>query len=297
MYKLRFFLLLILLYGCSTDKPDDPIDDPIDNPVFDFTIIKISNLSSEMEETSGLINFNGRIITHNDGGGDPNLYEIDLVSGEVKRTVAITNASNIDWEDVAQDDEYIYLCDIGNNSNTRQDQVIYKIDKGDYLNNNSVTAEKITISYTEQTDFSKTERSTNFDAEAVVSVGNNLFLFTKNWGDLKTTVYKIPKEKGSYELSGIDSYNMQGLITGADHNEKTNVIILTGYVDFSPFIVKLSDFPQDNPLGGLVEKKSASVPGSIQIEGVAANPDGTYYISAEKLSALSAVLYKMTLAD
>jgi hypothetical protein len=33
----------------------------------------------------------------------------------VLRTVAITNATNVDWEDIAQDASYIYIGDIGNN--------------------------------------------------------------------------------------------------------------------------------------------------------------------------------------
>ena len=58
--------------------------------------------------------------------------------------------------------------------------------------------------------------------------------------------------------------------------------------------MQLSDFSQNNPLDGKVEKKNLNLSGSIQIEGIAANPDGSYYISAEELRGLPAVLYKMT---
>ena len=64
----------------------------------------------------------------------------------------------------------------------------------------------------------KSNKETNFDAEAVVSIGNNLFLFTKNWGDLKTSVYKVPKEKGVYKLKTIGSYHINGLVAGATDN-------------------------------------------------------------------------------
>jgi hypothetical protein len=47
--------------------------------------------------------YNNNIITHNDSGGQANLYEINASTGAVLRTVAITNATNVDWEDIAQD--------------------------------------------------------------------------------------------------------------------------------------------------------------------------------------------------
>ncbi|MCD6544741.1 MAG: hypothetical protein J7K34_09555 [Flavobacteriaceae bacterium] len=74
---------------------------------------------------SGIINFDGRIITHNDSGGEHALYEIDILNGSVKRTVIIKNAQNKDWEDICQDDNFIYICDIGNNSNNRNIQSNY----------------------------------------------------------------------------------------------------------------------------------------------------------------------------
>jgi hypothetical protein len=291
MNTLKIFLLVFIFYNCQSDNNFDNIN----NPNQKITIDKITNLSPVIDETSGLINFNGKIITHNDSGGDPALYEIDISNGDIIRIVTISNATNVDMEDIAQDDNFIYICDIGNNSNKRKDQTIYKISKSDYLANNDVIAEKITFSYKEQTDFTSSNQSTNFDAEAVVNINNNLFLFTKNWGDLKTSVYKLPKLEGDHELTRIDTYNINGLITGADYNSNTRSVFLTGYSDFKPFVVQLSDFSQNNPLDGKVEKKNLSVSGSIQIEGIAANPDGSYYISAEELRGLPAVLYKMTL--
>ena len=290
MYLLRVIILIVLLSNCQTDDSKEPVIN-IDS------VVTVTNLSSKVDETSGLINFNNRLITHNDGGDSPNLYEISISTGDVIRTVAVTNAINVDMEDIAQDENYIYLCDVGNNSNNRKDQTIYKISKTDYLAKENVNAEIITISYNEQTDFTKTNRTTNFDAEAVISVGSSLFLFTKNWGDLNTSVYKIPKVKGNYKLTKIDNYSINGLITGADYNINTNTIVLTGYSNFKPFIVKLTDFSQNNPLDGKVEKKSINVNGSAQIEGISANPDNSYYLSAEGSLGLPPVLYKMTLSD
>jgi hypothetical protein len=299
MNLLKFVFLVVVFWNCQTNDSMDMVRNfgAVTRTNQKITISKITNLNAVINETSGLINFNGRLITHNDSGGEPALYEIDITNGNIIRTVTISNAKNKDIEDIAQDDDFIYLCDIGNNSNKRKDQTIYKINKSDYLTNDEVVAEKITFSYKEQTNFTRSNQKTNFDAEAVVNINENLFLFTKNWGDLKTSVYRIPKEKGNYKLTRIDSYNINGLITGADYNTITKSVILTGYLNFIPFIVRLSDFSQNNPLDGKIEKKTLDVNGSIQIEGIASNPDGTYYISAEEFRGIPAVLYKLTLDD
>lgn len=256
-------------------------------------ITKVVDLSSTINETSGLINFDGKIITHNDSGSEPILYEININSGEINREVRISNVNAIDIEDIAQDENFIYVCDIGNNSNDRKDQAIYKISKNDYLDKNEVEAEVISISYKEQIDFSKTDKATNFDAEAVVVMGDELFLFTKNWGDLRTSVYRIPTQMGTYEITAVDSYDIEGLITGADYKQTGNTIILTGYSGFIPFVVQLSEFTADNPLNGTIDKNSIALTGSRQIEAIAANPDGSYYISAEESLGFPAVLYGM----
>ena len=137
-----FFVLMFLSCG-NTDAIDalrlgneepiiiDVIDEGTKNNI---EVVKVVNLSSVVKETSGLINFDGRLITHNDSGSEPILYEININSGEINREVKISNVNAIDIEDIAQDENFIYVCDIGNNSNDRKDQAIYKISKNDYVN-------------------------------------------------------------------------------------------------------------------------------------------------------------------
>ncbi|NND15889.1 MAG: hypothetical protein HKN89_06150, partial [Eudoraea sp.] len=59
-------------------------------------------LPSEVWETSGLLFYNNELITHNDSGNEANLFVIDTLSRAISRTVVISNAQNIDWEDMAQ---------------------------------------------------------------------------------------------------------------------------------------------------------------------------------------------------
>src|SRR5690606_14700262 len=74
-----------------------------------------------LDETSGLLFYNNTFITHTDSGGKAELYEVNPTTGAITRTVEITNATNGDWEDIAQDSTHIYIGDIGNNSGDRTD--------------------------------------------------------------------------------------------------------------------------------------------------------------------------------
>ena len=58
-------------------------------------------MPERVKETSGLLFLDGKIMTHNDSGDAANLYEIDSLSGIIVRTISISNATNIDWEDMA----------------------------------------------------------------------------------------------------------------------------------------------------------------------------------------------------
>ena len=61
----------------------------------EFSLIEKYELPTDINETSGLIFFNGKLITHNDSGDNAKLYEIDTISGSISRSIAITNANNI----------------------------------------------------------------------------------------------------------------------------------------------------------------------------------------------------------
>ena len=71
------------------------------------TATEITNLQTpDLDETSGLVFYNDKIITHNNSGNEGNLYEISGTTGTIIRTVTITNSTNVDWEDITQDASY-----------------------------------------------------------------------------------------------------------------------------------------------------------------------------------------------
>ena len=246
-------------------------------------------LPDEVKETSGLIFYNNKIITHNDSGDTANLYEIDSLSGNVTRTITINNASHIDWEDITQDDTHIFVADIGNNNGNRTDLKIYKILKDDYKNSISITAEIITFSYEDQTNFNSSNTH-NFDSEAIVVYQNNLLIFTKNRGNLKTNVYLIPKSAGNYSATKVSTYNVEGLITGATYNSSDNSFMLSGYTSaLFPFLIYVD---HNRNTGNDIFNNGAEkidltqqIGQGSQIEGITAFHQDKYYLSREEVSS------------
>lgn len=243
------------------------------------------NLPDETKETSGLLFFDSKIITHNDSGNQPNLYEIDSLSGNLLRTVNVHNATNIDWEDITEDENHIYIADIGNNNGNRTDLKIYKILKSDFKNSTSVSADIISFSYEDQTNFDSKPNGSNFDAESIVIYNNSILIFTKNWNDLKTNVYKTPLIKGNYLAKKVSSANVDGLITGGVYNDDR--FFLTGYdTTLTPFLIYIS--PNRKPgedifFSGFnkISLENELGQGS-QLEGITnIGFTGNYYISRE----------------
>jgi len=245
-------------------------------------------LPEKVKETSGLLFLDGKIITHNDSGDAANLYEIDSLSGAILRTVSISNATNVDWEDLAENDTHIFIADIGNNNGNREDLKIYTILKSDFKESNTVSAETISFSYEDQTAFSNQPNSSNFDAEGIVIYENQILIFTKNWADLKTNVYKIPLTAGSHVASKISSANIQGLITSATYTEDR--FFLTGYdTSLNPFLIYISynRMPGENIFSSGFTKISLKdeIGQGSQIEAISNISDtGKYYISRENFS-------------
>lgn len=239
------------------------------------TAIEITNLQTpDLDENSGLIFYNNNIITFNDSGGEANLYEINGSTGNITRTVTITNATNVDWEDITQDASYIYIGDIGNNNGNRTDLKIYKIAKNDYNGYDDIAvAEIISYSYADQLDFTSNPNNTNWDAEGLISYGDQLLIFSKNWVDNRVNVYSTPKTNGTHSALLESSYNTNGLITSAEISLNETIIYLTGYSSSqAPFMYTIHGIP-NNSLdifsGVISEKISNIVPIGNQVEAIA----------------------------
>lgn len=246
-------------------------------------VTQIGVLPSILGENSGLIYYGDKLITHNDSGNDPVLFEVDTVSLAVTRTVTILNAENIDWEDITQNDQYIYIGDIGNNRGTRTNLGIYRISKQEYLQSESIVAERIAYSYEDQTDFAD-EGNSDWDAEALFFLEGQLIILTKQWNTLGTVAYALPSTPGNHVATRLGELQINGLVTGASLNKDTSELFILGHsMVLEPFVYKVSD----PTLQGIFLNESLKLDVSLgfaQTEGIAYIGNNRFFISSENFT-------------
>ncbi|MGD1944678.1 MAG: T9SS C-terminal target domain-containing protein [Croceivirga sp.] len=242
----------------------------------------IGTLPRGIKETSGLLFYNDKLITHNDSGNAPALYELDPVTLDIARTVRITNAENIDWEDLTQDENFIYIGDIGNNNGDRQDLAILRISKMDYNNNDDVSAERISFQYEDQIDFTSLGNS-DYDAEALFIANDHIIVLTKQWQSQGVVAYRIPKRPGSFIAERIDAYQVNGLVTGATFDDTRNILYLVGYSSLlAPFFVSIPAVSATSIFGS--ERIKANLPiGLAQVEAITVQ-DSLFYVTSEEFT-------------
>lgn len=260
---------------------------------FGQIVSSICILPEEIQESSGLLWLDHRLITHNDSGGEPILYEVDTMNCEILRRVFVENAENVDWEDLAKDETYLYIGDFGNNDGSRNDLKIYRVLIDDYLQQDTVSAEIISFNYGEQTDFTPASLATNFDAEAFVALESSLVIFTKNWLNFYTDSYRLPKVPGNYTVFREDTFNVQGLISGASFRSD-GTLLLCGYSLIGGFTLNAYLNDQSIQHFDLGMANYQIDINSYQLEGVAfCNPEGipSAYLSSEASFSGPATLY------
>ena len=241
---------------------------------------ELGNLPSAISETSGLLFHNGKLITHNDSGNGPQLFELDTLTLEITRTIFVSNVENIDWEDLAQDAEYLYIGDFGNNVGTRNDLAVYRISKQDYDSSDTVQAERLDFSYVDQTDFTDSGNS-DWDAEAFFVLNNELIILTKQWKSNGTVAYSIPKTPGTHIAQRIGAHDANGLITGATYNPLSDVLFLIGYSStLGPFTIRIEK-PTNASIFGTSPERIAFGAGLAQVEGITYADINTYFVSSE----------------
>jgi hypothetical protein len=255
----------------------------------------VCHLPKAVDETSGLVFWRNSLWTHNDSGGLPIIYRIDTLTGKVLQRITLKNTKNHDWEDITQDEQYIYVGDMGNNSGNRHDLCIYKVKKSDIpaQGDAEVSAEKISFAYPDYHGPVKSRKQNNFDGESLMAYGDSLYLFSKDWQDQQTRLYALPKKPGDWIARYLAKYDVRGLVTGADRQPFTGLIALSGYTrgNWVPFVVLLKNYPGKRFFSG--EKKRIRLKGkATQIEGVAfAGRNSLYFSSEGRPPAFKQTLY------
>ena len=173
--------------------------------------MKVATLDSKLKEISG-IEFDkaGNLWGINDGGNGAKLHRIDK-DGKVSKSITITNAKNLDWEDMTQDNfGHFFIGDFGNNDNVRKWLTIYKIENPIDIKGTETEAEIIKFTFPKQLNFPPKASEKNFDLEAFVYYKRKLYLFSKNRTDPfngDTNLYKIGDHADNYQADFISNFN------------------------------------------------------------------------------------------
>lgn len=259
----------------------------------------IGHLPSSLSGTSSLIFWNGNYWSCNDHT-KIQLYRIDTLTGAITDSLLISETAPQDMEEVAQDADYLYFGDFGNNSNTRTNLHILRVEKAS-LENGTPIMDTIFFSYPDQIDFTASSMQTDFDCEAFIVGNDRIYLFTKQWSQLGTTCYELPKLPGTYVAEKLDSCNVQGLVTGAVFFESEQVVILCGYSTLlQPFIYLLYDYENHRFFSGNKRKITINLLGN-QVEAIAGTTPTDCSLTNEKFtlggSSIPASLHRLNLKD
>ena len=275
--KVKIFKIIFFLFTSSI--------------IFSQLVVEDINLSKKLDETSGLEIINKQLVTINDSGNDPVLFYINE-SGNILDERKLNCCKNNDWESLAADSDYVYIADFGNNYDTRKNLSIIKIPIDKSSNENP---EIINFLYPEQKKFKRIYRRSEYDAEALISFGDILLIFTKNKRKKITEIYSLPKYGGNFKAQKIGSLNTESIVTGADYDKKTNTLVLTSTINFDEYyILVVNDFSLNNKDHKI---NMYEIPiGKTQVEAIKIIDENTFWITSEdESSSSSARLMKIKL--
>ncbi len=283
-FKDYYFLILLILFSCSTEQEKEMYESAV--------VLESIVLPKVINETSGLEILNEVFITHNDSGGEPSLYFFNL-NGEIINSVKLDEESfwqiyNIDWEDVAADENYIFIADTGNNFGNRDNLNIIKVKTNDFS-----IDDKIDVAYKDQETFIPRPKH-KYDAEALFLIEDKIAMLSKDRSNLFTDLYLIDKESSSRQvLESKVTYDVNSLITGGDYNEELRLLALVSYNSKgSQYLILFEDFSLEN----LAEKKFRKIKIPIeraQIEAIKIIDNSTFWITSEDEGIGSPYIYKI----
>ncbi len=262
---------------------------------------KIVSIESDLNEISGIeFDKDGNLWGINDSGNPPELYRIDSL-GNITKTISITNAKNIDWEDMTQNGfGHFFIGDFGNNKNHRRDLTIYKIENPVDIRSEQTTAEIIKFKFEDQFSFPETDSTKIFDLEAFVYYKNQLYLFTKNRTnpfDGFTHLYKMGQNAANYKAKYISKFNTCTSnkylcwVTSAALNNKRDQLALLS----SNKIWLFEDWEGDDFFSGKVKEIDLGI--VTQKEAITFYNDSVLIYTDEKFKGIGGNIYYLNINE
>lgn len=210
---------------------------------------KVFSLDENLEEVSGMVTDGRYVWMINDSGNDAELYEYE---GSNFLGVYTLEAENIDWEAMAMDRMgNIYIGDIGNNNNNRNERSLYIIKKGD-LNHQYGQITPEVISFEIARELPPPENNRDYDWESLIYHNGHFYTFSKNrrepfdgmcllidLGNLRDSTFN-PTIVDSTDLGGLIRFN--SWITDATLSADRRHLFLLS----SDKVIAFLDFPESS---------------------------------------------------
>jgi hypothetical protein len=212
-------------------------------------------LDAEIVESSGVVASRlhpGVLWHHSDSETAAVLYATAL-DGSLIAAIR-SEAQNVDWEDIATDDAgHLYVGDMGDNKEARDDLVLYVFDEPDPRETRGsgarLPAREVPFRYPDPLP----EGSTSRDAESLFFWEGRLYLLTKRWSDRETILFRFPDLTGSSSealvLERISKFDLGGpaliggMATAADVSPSGSHLAVLSY--HAIFIFDLAGGPPD----------------------------------------------------
>lgn len=319
MKKLKYILFFsFLIFGCSGDdtKLSDPDGNSYDweNHVPFTTSYQTFNMpftgnyepipkelgTVALSEASGLaisIKNPGMIWAHNDSGHTNTLYLINTENTTIVAQYRILGTVNLDWEDMeitidAESGEpYIYIGDIGDNSESRPFYTIYRFKEPVY---NTEHSNQSFVSW-EPEEFSRirvTYPDESHDAETlfVDPLTKDIFLVTKR--DVVSTLYVVPYPQDTNKITTMfkaGEFSFRSASAGSVSLDGKKVVIKNRHEIF------YWERQQGESMVQMMERTPVKAPyiGEPQGEAICFDQNYNYYTLSEELNNTTPpILYK-----
>ena len=296
MTKYLLFLVGLFLLAQSSMGQMDGCMDPLAsnyNPVaqnndgscvYASTVMSPTSsivLPNSVQETSGLFLYNGMYWTHNDDT-EAMFFAVDSLTGDIVSTVLWDCLSNIDWEECHVNQTHLVIGDIGNNLGNRSDLKFFLIPLVDFYANDINVVDTLQFVYEDQVSFAPSLNNHDFDAEAFLTTSDSIFIFSKCWASSSTKRYALPLISGNQIAQLRETYNVNGLITGATFFDQGQSVALCGYTSFlQPFVWLLWDYSSNGFFSGNKRRVELGLPFH-QVEAIVSRTDQQFYLSNER---------------
>lgn len=194
------------------------------------------------KENSGIVKsrfYDDLFWVQNDSGDEPKVYPVrrdgSLWTAERyidNPGVMISGSINVDWEDIAVDDQgHLIVCDVGNNRNDRRDLVLYYLDEPTPLAGRTTVKKKVFIRYPDQVNYPAARHDFNYDCEGVFFAKGKIYLISKNRSDSFTKLYRLDSYNPGVTnaLTYLDRFDIGGKTTAADASLDGERLAITTY--------------------------------------------------------------------